>query len=172
MAAEETGKIDALQGKTGNAIPSPMSCRSATCDERRRYAQDRDQDIRFRRDARAYAGVLSAITYASGRQQHLQGVLGGARGGGKASRAPNRVINTKKVADIQGIQVNMLTHSWVEPNGYPGGGMHERAVLLKTRKAGDPNPFVDPATWNARAKRTFDNETKRLAEEKAKAGAK
>jgi len=27
-----------------------------------------------------------------------------------------------------------------------GGGIHERATLLATRRPGDPHPFVDPVT--------------------------
>ena len=46
------------------------------------------------------------------------------------------------------------------------------AALLRIRKASDSNLVVDAATRNARAKRGYDNEMKRLAEEKGKAGAK
>jgi hypothetical protein len=40
--------------------------------------------------------------------------------------------------------VNLQIHSWAEPNGYPGGGVLERAMMIKNRKPGDPNPFIDP----------------------------
>lgn len=176
MAAEEDWKmIDALQGKTGNRDPKPN-----VMPKRDMVMKDGDslkigdQDIRFVVTPGHTPGVLSAynLVLKEGNNTY-KAFWGGGGGGGEGLKgAEQGVINTKKIADIQGIQVNMLTHSWVEPNGYPGGGMHERAALLKTRKAGDPNPFVDAATWNARAKRGYDNETKRLAEEKAKAGAK
>ena len=176
MAAEEDWKmIDALQGKTGNRDPKPNQM-----PKRDMVMKDGDslkigdQDIRFVVTPGHTPGVLSAynLTLKEGNNTY-KAFWGGGGGGGEGLKgAEQGVINTKKIADIQGIQVNMLTHSWVEPNGYPGGGMHERAALLKTRKAGDPNPFVDAARWNARAKRGYDNETKRLAEEKAKAGAK
>jgi hypothetical protein len=54
----------------------------------------------------------------------------------------------------------------------PGGGIHERAKKLATRKPGDPNPFVDPATWDARAKRQLETAKRVLAEEQAKARPK
>ena len=53
------------------------------------------------------------------------------------------MVTANQVAAIQGVQVNLQIHSWAEPNGYPGGGVLERAVLLKNRKPGDPHPFVD-----------------------------
>jgi metallo-beta-lactamase class B len=174
-AAEDWKMIEALQGKTGNRDPRPN-----VMPKRDMVMKDGDtlkigdQDIRFIVTPGHTPGVLSAynITLREGGNTYKAFWGGGGGGGEGLAGAEQGVINTKKIADIQGIQVNMLTHSWVEPNGYPGGGMHERAALLKTRKPGDPNPFVDPATWNARAKRGYENEMKRLAEEKAKAGAK
>ena len=176
MAAEEDWKmIDALQGKTGNRDPKPN-----VMPKRDMVMKDGDslkigdQDIRFIVTPGHTPGVLSAynITLRDGSSTY-KAFWGGGGGGAEGLKgAEVGVVNTKKIADIQGIQVNLMPHSWAPPNGYPGGGIHERAALLKTRKAGDPNPFVDAATWNARAKRTYDNETKRLAEEKAKAGAK
>ncbi len=52
-----------------------------------------------------------------------------------------------------------------------GGGIHERAKKLANRKPGDPNPFVDPATWELRAKRQLERAKQVLAQEQAKAGA-
>jgi hypothetical protein len=37
-----------------------------------------------------------------------------------------------------------MIHSWLP---YPNGGVFERAQLLAKRKPGDPNPFVDPASF-------------------------
>jgi metallo-beta-lactamase class B len=174
-AAEDWKMIEALQGKTGNRDPRPN-----VMPKRDMVMKDGDslkigdQDIRFIVTPGHTPGVLSAynITLREGGNTYKAFWGGGGGGGEGLAGAEQGIINTKKIADIQGVQVNLLTHSWVEPNGYPGGGIHERAALIKTRKAGDPNPFVDPATWNARAKRTAENETKRLAEEKTKAGAK
>jgi len=43
--------------------------------------------------------------------------------------------------------------------------------LLKNRKPGDPHPFVDPATWNQRAKAAQESAVRTLAAERAKAAA-
>lgn len=59
--------------------------------------------------------------------------------------AEQGVKNTNTLAAMQGVQVNLQTHSWAEPDGYPRGGVLERAARLKTRKPGEPHPFVDPA---------------------------
>ena len=64
-----------------------------------------------------------------------------------------------------------MTHAWQDPNGYPGGGIHERAKKLASRKPGDPHPFVEPEPWDARAKRQLETARKVLAAEQAKAGA-
>jgi metallo-beta-lactamase class B len=79
-----------------------------------------------------------------------KGIWGGCGAPGLEG-AKQGVINMNKVAAVKGVQLMM--HSWPEPNGYPGGGIDERANLLATRKPGDPNPFADPATWEARVKR-------------------
>jgi hypothetical protein len=68
--------------------------------------------------------------------------------------------------------VNLQIHSWAEPDGYPGGGVLERAALLKTRrKPGASHPFVDPVTWTERAKAAQASAAKSLAAERAKASA-
>ena len=85
--------------------------------------------------------------------------------------AEQGVKNAEKLNAVKGVQVYIMTHAWQDPNGYPGGGIHERAKLLASRKPGDPHPFVDPATWDARAKRQLETARKVLAEEQAKAGA-
>ena len=79
--------------------------------------------------------------------------------------------NAEKLNAVKGVQVYIMTHAWQDPNGYPGGGIHERAKKLASRKPGDAHPFVDPATWDARAKRQLETARKVLAEEQAKAGA-
>jgi hypothetical protein len=79
------------------------------------------------------------------------------------------VKSANKVAQIQSVQVNLQIHSWAEPNGYPGGGVLERGLRLKNRKAGDPHPFVDPATFTQWVKRAQENAAKAVEEEKQKA---
>jgi hypothetical protein len=79
------------------------------------------------------------------------------------------VRSADKVAKIQGVQVNLQIHSWAEPNGYPGGGVLERGLRLKSRKAGDAHPFVDPTTFTQWVKRAQENAAKAVEEEKQKA---
>jgi metallo-beta-lactamase class B len=101
---------------------------------------------------------------------NYKGIWGGGGGGAPGLEgAKQGIINTNKVAAVKGVQVYLMTHSWQPPNGYPGGGIHERAQKIATRKAGDINPFVDPATWDARVKRQVENAQKTLAAEEAKA---
>ena len=97
---------------------------------------------------------------------------GGGLGAPGLAGAEQGVKNAEKLNAVKGVQVYIQTHAWQEPNGYPGGGIHERAKKLAGRKAGDPNPFVDPATWDARAKAQLATAKKVLAEEQAKAATK
>jgi metallo-beta-lactamase class B len=100
-----------------------------------------------------------------------KGIWGGGGAGEPGLKgAEQGVINAQKLNAVKGVQVYLQTHSWQAPDGYPGGGIHERAKLLATRKAGDPHPFVDSATWDARAKRSLQTAQRVLAEERAKAG--
>ena len=45
------------------------------------------------------------------------------------------------------VEVPVHVHSWLATYPYPGGGIFERAQALARRKAGDPHPFVDNASW-------------------------
>jgi metallo-beta-lactamase class B len=103
--------------------------------------------------------------------QTYKGIWGGGGGGAPGlAGAEQGVKNAEKVNAVKGVQVYIQTHAWQDPNGYPGGGVHERAKKLAMRKPGDPHPFVDPATWDARAKRQLETAKRVLAEEQAKAG--
>jgi metallo-beta-lactamase class B len=97
-------------------------------------------------------------------------VWGGAGYRGGLDAAEQSVQSANTVAKIQGVQVNLQIHSWAEPGGYPGGGVLERAQLLKSRKPGAPHPFVDPATFSQWVRRAQDNAAKAVQEEKQKAG--
>jgi metallo-beta-lactamase class B len=104
--------------------------------------------------------------------QTYRGIWGGGGGGAPGlAGAEQGVKNAEKVNAVKGVQVYIQTHAWQDPNGYPGGGVHERAKKLANRKPGDPHPFVDPATWETRAKRQLETAKRVLAEEQAKAGA-
>jgi metallo-beta-lactamase class B len=96
-------------------------------------------------------------------------VWGGAGYRGGLADAEESVKSADTVAEISGVQVNLQIHSWAEPNGYPGGGVLERGLRLKSRKAGDAHPFVDPATFTQWVKRAQANAAKAVEEEKQKA---
>jgi metallo-beta-lactamase class B len=96
-------------------------------------------------------------------------VWGGAGYRGGLADAEQSVKSAAKVAQIQGVQVNLQIHSWAEDSGYPGGGVLERGIMLKSRKPGDRHPFVDPATFTQWVKRAQENAAKAIQEEKQKA---
>ena len=95
---------------------------------------------------------------------------GGAGYRGGLADAEESVQSANKVAQIQGVQVNLQIHSWGGEDGYPGGGVLERGIMLKLRKAGDPHPFVDPATFAQWVKRAQDGAARAVQEERQKAG--
>jgi len=97
---------------------------------------------------------------------------GGSRGG--LAAAEQAVETTDRLAKMPGIEVLIMIHSWNgnqnnPAGGYPGGGVLERALLLKDRKPGDPNPFVDPAAWTQSIKQAQVNAARTLEQEKKKA---
>jgi hypothetical protein len=92
----------------------------------------------------------------------------GYRGG--LADAEEAVKSANKVAQIQGVQVNLQIHSWAGDDGYPGGGVLERGIMLKSRKPGSPHPFVDPATFAQWVKQTQASAAKSVQEERQKAG--
>jgi len=164
--------IEALEGKTGSRDPKPnhMPKRDVVVHEGDKLDLG-DQHLILHTAPGHTPGVMvvEGIALKDGATTY-KGVWGGGAGGGPGlAGAEQGIKNTNLMAGLQGVQVNLQTHAWAGPNGYPGGGIHERAVLLKTRKAGDPHPFVDPATWDARAKRQMETAQKVLAEEKQKA---
>ncbi len=91
---------------------------------------------------------------------------GGYRGG--LAEAEQSVKSADKIAQIQGVQVNLQIHSWAGDDGYPGGGVLERGVMLKSRKGGAPHPFVDPDNFTKFVKQAQENAAKAVQEEKQK----
>jgi metallo-beta-lactamase class B len=119
-------------------------------------------------------GVLTTegiVVYDNG-APHKAILWGGAGYRGGLKEAEQSVVSAAKVAKIQGVEVNLQIHSWAEPIGYPGGGVNERILTLKNRKAGEPHPMVDPVTWTNWVKRAQDGAAKSVETEKQKAAAK
>ena len=118
-------------------------------------------------------GVVTTegITVYDGGKPYRAILWGGAGyRGGLADAGTSRSQSANKVAQIQGVQVNLQIHSWAEA---------ERVSRRRRARArpdaevpqgrGDPHPFVDPATFTQWVKRTQDNAAKAVQEEKQKA---
>jgi metallo-beta-lactamase class B len=169
--AEDWKMIEELDGRTSRRDPKPNRM-----PKRDMVVKDGDtltlgnQRLTFHQLPGHTPGVLmtEGITVHDGGRSYKAVVPAGAGGGAGLAGAEQGVRNATKLAAMQGVQVSLLTHSWAEPDGYPGGGVLERAVLLKNRKPGQPHPFVDPDTWNQRARAAQENAARTLAAEKAK----
>ena len=130
------------------------------------------QTLTFHKTPGHTPGVLTTegITLHDGGTPYKAIVWGGAGYRGGLAEAEQSVESTGKVARIQGVQVNLQIHSWAGDAGYPGGGVLERAAMLKSRKPGSPHPFVDPATFTLWVKRTQEGAARSVQEERQKAG--
>ena len=74
-----------------------------------------------------------------------------------------------RVAQIPDIEVAVNVYSWLTSYPYPNGGVLECAQKLAQRKPGDPNPFVDAASWRQWVKKAQDGAAQNLQDEKQKA---
>lgn len=130
------------------------------------------QSLKFHLTPGHTPGVVTTegITVYDGGKPYRAIVWGGSGYRGGLAEAEQSLQSANKVAQIQGVQVNLQIHSWAEENGYPGGGVLERGLMLKSRKPGDPHPFVDPATFTQWVKRSQDNAASAVQQEKQKAG--
>ena len=129
------------------------------------------QTFKFHQTPGHTPGVLTTegITVYDSGKPYKAIVWGGAGYRGGLAAAEESVKSANKVAQIQGVQVNLQIHSWAGDDGYPGGGVLERGIMLKSRKPGAPHPFVDPATFTQWVKQAQDNAAKAVQEEKQKA---
>jgi metallo-beta-lactamase class B len=93
------------------------------------------------------------------------GPRNGVEGGSEFLASVQRL--EKEFADVE---VAVHVHSFLNSYPYPNNsGILERRDLLAKRKAGDPNPFVDNATWRVWLKQAHEGAVKYIADEKAKA---
>jgi len=90
----------------------------------------------------------------------------GVEGGKKFLASVNRVAQMEP-----DVEVGLLIHSWLAMSTYPNGGTFERMVKLQSRKPGEPNPFVDPASWQQWLVRLKTVADKYIADETAKASS-
>jgi len=174
VAVEQDWKMMAdLDGKTGNRDPKPnrMPKRDMVVKEGDKLDLG-DQHLTFHWTPGHTPGVLTTEgikVYDSGKT-YTAILMGGGGYRGGLEAAQQSVESANKVAAIKGVQVNLQIHSWAGDDGYPGGGVLERGLKLKSRKPGDPHPFVDPATFTQWVKRAQTEAAKAVQEEKQKAG--
>jgi len=92
------------------------------------------------------------------------GPRNGVEGGSEFLASVQRL--EREFADVE---VAVHVHSFLNSYPYPNNsGILERRDLLAKRKAGDPNPFVDNATWRVWLKQAHEGAVKYIADEKAK----
>jgi metallo-beta-lactamase class B len=99
-------------------------------------------------------------------------VMGGPGGQPNLEAAQQFYQTAMRLNKFLDVQVAANIHSWLNGFHYPNGGLLERRDRLAARKPGEPNPFIDNASWRQWVKIAQDGATKSLAEEKAKSGAK
>src|SRR5215475_13977200 len=94
------------------------------------------QTFKFHQTPGHTPGVLTTegITVYDGGKPYKAIVWGGAGYRGGLADAEESLQSANKVAQIQGVQVNLQIHSWAGDDGYPGGGVLERGFKLKSRK--------------------------------------
>jgi len=99
-------------------------------------------------------------------------VMGGPGGQPNLQAAQQFYETAMRLNKFLDVQVAANIHSWLNGFHYPNGGLLERRDRLAMRKPGEPNPFIDNASWRQWVKIAQDGAAKSLAEEKAKSGAK
>ena len=125
-----------------------------------------DQTLKFHQHPGHTPGVLSTqgITVYDGGKPYKAFVWGGSGYRGGVTEATLALESAKRVAEIEGIDVNLQVHSWLG-RPYPGGGVLERSQKLPSRKPGDPHPFVDPDAWTLWVRQSQEAAVKDLAAE-------
>ena len=115
------------------------------------------------------AGSLSAeFTVLDNGRPYKAFMFGGPGPRGGIAGATQFLESSKRIAEIPGVQVHVQVHSWLASYPYPNGGIFERAQKLAQRKPGDPNPFVDEASWTQWVKIVQAGAAEYLAEQKQK----
>jgi len=110
------------------------------------------------------------FTVFDGGRPHKAFLFGGPGPRNGVQGAEQFLASANRVAQMQGIEVAVPVHSWLNDFHYPNGGIFERAQRLAARKPGEPHPFVDPASWQKWIKEVQAGAVKNLQEEKQKAG--
>lgn len=117
-------------------------------------------------------GVMSAeFTVFDNGTPHKAFYSGGTGGRNGVKGFEDAVASTARIIQIPGIEVFLPNHGWNPGTDYPNGSILARSEKLKTRKAGDPNPYVDPASWRQFITNAQIRNQRGLEEERQKAAA-
>jgi len=115
-------------------------------------------------------GSLSAeFTVYDNGQPHKAFMFGGPGPRGGVVGAEQFLESTRRAATIEGIEVAVPVHSWLNDFPYPNGGVFERAQRLAQRRPGGVHPFVDPASWNLWIEQAQEGGARKLRDEQQKA---
>lgn len=126
--------------------------------------------VKFYKHPGHTAGSLSTeFTVFDNGRPHKAFQFGGPGPRGGVAGAEQFLDSANRVAKIEGIEMAVANHSWLNDFHYPNGGIFERAQKLAQRRPGDPHPFVDPASWTLWVKQVQAGAAKNLEEEKLKA---
>jgi len=98
-------------------------------------------------------------------------LFGGPEPRGGIEGAQQFIASVQSLAKVPDVQVGILVHSWLATSTYPNGGTFERMAKLQYRRPGEPNPFVDPASWSAWMAHLDKVSQQFLADAKAKAAS-
>jgi metallo-beta-lactamase class B len=93
-------------------------------------------------------GVMSTeFTVFDNGRPHKAFFSGGTGGRNGVAGFEDAVRSSTRLVQMQDIEVFLPNHGWNAGVDYPGGSIFERAQKLAQRRAGDPNPYVDNASW-------------------------
>jgi metallo-beta-lactamase class B len=112
--------------------------------------------------------VSAEFTVYDGGKPYKAFMFGGPGPRGGVAGAEQFLASANRLAKVEGIQVAVPVHSWLNDFHYPNGGIFERAQKLAQRKPGDPNPFVDAAAWRLWVRQVQEGAQKNLEEERQK----
>jgi metallo-beta-lactamase class B len=114
-------------------------------------------------------GTLSSeFTVFDNGRPHKAFMMGGSGPRGGLDAAEELVASSRRVGQLPGIEVAVQTHSWLNAEPYPGGGVFERALKLAKRAPGAPHPFVDPAAWRQWIQQVQDGAVRNLEQQRQK----
>jgi metallo-beta-lactamase class B len=127
--------------------------------------------FRFYKTSGHTPGTLSSeFTVFDNGTPHKAFMMGGSGPRGGLEAAMELVESARRVAQVPGVEVAVQTHSWLNSEPYPNGGVFERAQKLAQRRPGDPHPFVDPASWRQWIQQVQTGAARNLEEQKQKSG--